>query len=86
MFTTGLVDPWHDLSMVPSEGLVPGSPRQRRMTDVVPAWDEAMAGDKVFGILFEDGRHCSDLVPGSEEMAASVKLFEKALKSWLPCF
>jgi hypothetical protein len=86
MFTTGLVDPWHDLSIVPSEGLVPGSPRQRRMMDVVPACDEAMAGDKVFGILFEDGRHCSDLVPGSEEMAASVKLFEKALKSWLPCF
>jgi hypothetical protein len=86
MFTTGLVDPWHDLSVVPSEGLVPGSPRQRRMADVVPACDEAMAGDEVFGILFESGRHCSDLVPGSEEMVASIELFEKALKSWLLCF
>jgi hypothetical protein len=86
MFTTGLVDPWHDLSMVPSEGLVPGSPRQRRMTDVVPACDEAMAGDEVFGILFENGRHCSDLVSGSEEMVASIELFEKAVRSWWPCF
>jgi hypothetical protein len=65
---------------------VPGSPRQRRMTDVVPACDEAMAGDEVFGILFENGRHCSDLVSGSEEMVASIELFEKAVRSWWPCF
>jgi hypothetical protein len=32
------------------------------MTGVVPACDEAMAGDDVFGLLFENGRHCSDLV------------------------
>jgi hypothetical protein len=86
MFTTGLEDPWHDINMVPSDGLVPGSPRQRRMTDVVPACDEEMAGDEVFGLLFENGRHCSDLVPGSEEMLAATELFEKALRSWLPCF
>ena len=86
MFTTGLEDPWHDISMVPSEGLVPGSPRQRKMTDVVPACDQAMAGDEVFGLLFENGRHCSDLVPGTEETVAATELFEKALRSWLPCF
>jgi hypothetical protein len=86
MFTTGLEDPWHDISMVPSQGLVPGSPRQRRMTDVAPVCDKEMAGDEVFGLLFENGRHCSDLVPGSEEMLAATALFQKALRSWLPCF
>jgi len=86
MFTTGLQDPWHDISMVPSEGLTPGSPRQRRMTQVVPACDEEMAGDEVFGLLFENGRHCSDLVAGSEEMVAAANLFEEALRSWIPCF
>jgi hypothetical protein len=86
MFTTGLEDPWHDVSMVPSEGLVPGSPRQRTMTQVVLACDRAMAGDEVFGLLFEKGRHCSDLVPGTEETVMATELFSKALRSWLPCF
>lgn len=86
MFTTGLEDPWHDLSIVPSEGLVPGSPRYRTMTQVVPGCEEAMAGDEVFGLLFENGRHCSDLVPGTEETARAADLFGKALRSWLPCF
>lgn len=86
MFTTGLGDPWHDISMDPSEGLVPGSPRQRTMTQAVPVCDEAMAGDEVFGLLFENGRHCSDLVPGTEEMARAMELFEEALRSWLPYF
>jgi hypothetical protein len=86
MFTMGLEDPWHDISMVPSEGLVPGSPRQRRMTQVVPACGEVMAGDEVFGLLFESGRHCSDLVPGTEELVKATGLFAEALGAWLPCF
>jgi hypothetical protein len=86
MFTTGLEDPWHDVSMVPSEGLVPGSPRERRMTGIIPACDEAMAGDEVFGLLFKNGRHCSDLVPGTGEMVKATELFAEALRAWLPCF
>jgi len=86
MFTTGLQDPWHDISMVPSGGLVAGSPRHRKMTNIVPACDRAMSGDEVFGLVFESGRHCSDLVPGTKETARATELFEKALRSWLTCF
>lgn len=86
MFTTGLRDPWQDVSMVPSMGLVPGWPRHRTMTETIPACDEELSGDEVFGLLFEEGRHCSDLVPGSKNAGKSTELFEKALRKWLPCF
>lgn len=86
MFTTGLRDPWHQVGMVLIKGMVPGAPSHRRMTEDVPASNEVLAGDRVFGIVFEKGRHCSDLMAGSKNAQRSVDLFVKALKVWLPSF
>ena len=87
MFTTGLQDPWHDVSIVPGTGgLIPGSPRGRRITDVVPGCGEVFDGEEVFGLLFQEGRHCADLVPGSAEAGRAVGLFGEALREWLSCF
>lgn len=86
MFTTGMRDPWHEASMVPSKGFIPGAPSHRKMTEEVPLCNEVLTGDQVFGIVFEKGRHCSDLMPGSENAQRSVDLFVKALKVWLPSF
>lgn len=86
MFTTGLIDPWHQVGMVPIKSFVPGAPTDRRMIEEVPPCNEVLAGDQVFGIVFKKGRHCSDLMPGSKNAQRSVDLFVKALKVWLPSF
>ncbi|KAF2149981.1 hypothetical protein K461DRAFT_281239 [Myriangium duriaei CBS 260.36] len=86
MWTTGFKDPWHGLSMVPKKSLVPGAPTNRTTTKKVPACNVPMEGDKVFGLTFEEGRHCDDLYPGGKETALAVNTFSRALDEWLPCF
>jgi hypothetical protein len=86
MFVTGLRDPWHDVSIAPSKSLVPGAPRDRKMTSKVPRCNELMTGREVFGLMLPEGRHCSDLIAGSRDAEEATELFMKALEAWLPCF
>jgi len=86
MFVTGARDPWHDVSVAPSKSLVPGAPRDRTVTSKVPCCNELMTGGEVFGLLLPEGRHCSDLIPGSQDAEKTTELFVKALEKWLPCF
>lgn len=86
MFTTGLQDPWHEVSIAPKNGLIPEAPWNRTMTDKIPVCNHLMTGDEVFGLLLSEGRHCSDLIAGSEDALKATKLFRKALEAWLPCF
>jgi hypothetical protein len=86
MFVTGRRDPWHDVSIAPSKGLVPDAPRDRTMTNKVPRCNGLMTGSEVFGIVLPEGKHCSDLIPGSRDVQEATGLFVKALKAWLPCF
>jgi hypothetical protein len=86
MFVTGRRDPWHDVSIAPSKGLLPDAPRDRTMTNKVPRCNELMTGSEVFGIVLPEGKHCSDLIPGSRDVQEATGLFVKALKAWLPCF
>lgn len=72
--------------MVPSKGLIPGAPSYREMTEEVPPCNEVLADDRAFGIVFDDGGHCSDLIAGSEDAQRSVDLFVKALKVWFHSF
>jgi hypothetical protein len=86
MFVTGLRDPWHDVSVAPSDSLVPGAPRDRIMTSKVPRCNELMTGREAFGLILPDGRHCSDLIAGSRDAEEATGLFVKALEAWLPYF
>lgn len=86
MFITGLRDPWHEVSVAPRNGLIPEAPQGRIATNKTPACNEEMTGDEVFGLVLSEGRHCSDLIAGSEDALKATELFEKALKVWLPCF
>jgi hypothetical protein len=86
MFVTGMKDPWHEVSIVPSRSLVSDAPRDRVMTDEVPPCNELMTGNRVFGLVLPEGRHCGDLVAGSEDALKATDLFMKALEVWLPCF
>jgi len=86
MFITGLRDPWHDVSVVPSRGLIPGAPHHRTMTHKVPQCNELMTGSEVFGLLLAEGRHCGDLIAGSQDALEATELFVRALEAWLPCF
>jgi hypothetical protein len=86
MFITGLRDPWHEVSIVPSNGLIPGAPRDRKMTDKVPRCNELMSGREVFGLVLSEGRHCGDLIAGSPDAREATDLFVRALEAWLPCF
>lgn len=86
MFVTGLQDPWHEVSIAPKNGLIPQAPWNRTMTDKIPSCDELMTENEVFGLVFSEGRHCSDLIPGSEDALKATELFKKALEVWLPCF
>jgi hypothetical protein len=86
MFITGMKDPWQEVSIVPSRSLVPDAPRDRVMTDEVPLCNELMAGNEVFGLVLPEGRHCGDLIAGSEDARKATELFMKALEVWLPCF
>jgi hypothetical protein len=86
MFITGMRDPWHEVSIVPSNGLMPDAPRDRIMTDKVPRCNELMTGREAFGLVLPDGRHCGDLIAGSRDAQESTELFAKALEAWLPCF
>lgn len=86
MFISGVHDPWHEVSIAPSNGLVPDAPRDRIMTDEVPHCGKPMDGREVFGLVLPEGRHCSDLIPGSEDARKATELFKKALEVWLPCF
>jgi hypothetical protein len=86
MFVTGMKDPWHEMSIVPSMSLVPDAPRDRVMTDEIPPCNELMTGNGVFGLVLPEGRHCGDLIAGSEDARKATDLFMKALEAWLPCF
>jgi hypothetical protein len=86
MFITGSRDPWHEVSIVPSNSRVPNAPRDRIMTDVVPPCNKLDIEDEVFGLLLPEGRHCGDLIAGSEDAQKATDLFKKALEVWLPCF
>ncbi|KAK3071791.1 hypothetical protein LTR53_008029 [Teratosphaeriaceae sp. CCFEE 6253] len=83
MFTAGLNDPWHGRSMLPAGGLVPGAP-DRNATREIPARGQSPPHGQVFGLLFEHGWHCSDLVAGNAEAGEAVDLFEQAVRVWLP--
>ena len=85
MWTTGLKDPWHELSVVPSASLVPGAPN-RTATTRIPTCGKQLQEDQLFGLVFEEGRRGGDLTAGSKEAQEAVALFEEALKVWLPCF
>ncbi|KAK5046791.1 hypothetical protein LTR84_007145 [Exophiala bonariae] len=88
MFTDGLKDPWHILS-VQSTAAEYGAPN-RRTTDQIPACNKAPSGSDVFGILYPNGYHINDLSKalGAENTTADegTALFLKALDEWLPCF
>lgn len=86
MFITGLRDPWHEVSVAPSNGLIPEAPQNRTITKEIPACNELMTGNEVFGLLLSEGRHCSDLIAGSDDALKATELFKKALEVWLPCF
>ena len=86
MFVTGLRDPWHEVSIAPSKGLIPDAPHDRTMTAKVPRCNETMTGREVFGLVLPEGRHCGDLIPGSQDAEKATALFVKALEAWLPCF
>jgi hypothetical protein len=86
MFITGLRDPWHEVSITPTKGLIPSAPCDRTVTNKVPRCNELMTGREVFGLILPKGKHCSDLIAGSQDAEAATKLFAQALESWLPCF
>ncbi|KAM0710469.1 hypothetical protein Q7P35_002832 [Cladosporium inversicolor] len=86
MFVTGLRDPWHEVSIAPKKGLIRDAPFDRMVTDKVPRCNESMTGREVFGLVLPEGRHCSDLIPGSQDAEEATALFMKALEVWLPCF
>lgn len=86
MFVTGLRDPWHEVSIAPKEGLIHDAPCDRIVTNKVPRCNELMTGSEVFGLVLPEGRHCSDLIPGSSDAQEATALFAKALGVWLPCF
>ena len=86
MFITGAQDPWHEVSVAPSRGSIPEAPRDRILTDNVPRCNELMTGGEVFGLMLPEGRHCSDLIAGSQDAEEATQLFVKALEQWLPCF
>ena len=86
MFVTGLRDPWHEVSIAPQDGLIRDRPHGRIVTDTIPACNEVMMGNEVFGLVLIEGRHCSDLIAGSEDALKATDLFKRALKVWLPCF
>jgi len=85
MITSGLRDPWHQLSALPIGSLVPGAPN-RTAREAVPACGQKSAEVEVFGLVMEEGRHCADLIMGSAEAKQATELFAKALEVWLPCF
>jgi hypothetical protein len=56
------------------------------MTDKVPRCNELMIGREVFGLMPLEGRHCGDLIAGSQDAREATGLFGIALNAWLPCF
>ncbi|QIX02443.1 hypothetical protein AMS68_007960 [Peltaster fructicola] len=84
MFTDGLKDPWHTLS-VQSNSTEIGAPN-RTTTQTVPDCGKAANGNDVFGLTYPDAYHASDLSGGTAEFEQGLALFEKALDKWLPCF
>lgn len=86
MITSGLRDPWHQLSALPKDSLVPGAPVNRSARAAVPGCHEDLAENEVFGLVLERGRHCADLVIGNPEAKQATALFAQALEVWLPCF
>lgn len=85
MWTTGTADPWHGVSMIPRLSLRPDAPTHRKPTRQVPRCGEVAGDDKVFGLLFEGGRHGDDLRIASPQSRLAVDLFTEALNAWLPC-
>ncbi|KAK3112600.1 hypothetical protein LTR53_010950 [Teratosphaeriaceae sp. CCFEE 6253] len=80
MFVNGAKDPWHTLS-VQSTSTEIGAPN-RTTTQDISACNQAPADDKVFGLVFADGYHCSDLDRGEHARTAAT-LF--AGESKVPC-
>jgi hypothetical protein len=74
------------VSVAPSRGLIPEAPRNRTVTSKVPRCNELMTRSEVFGLTLPEGRHCGDLIPGSQDAGEATELFVKALEKWLPCF
>ena len=85
MWTTGMQDPWHGLSMAPTGSLVAGAPVHRHVTQQVPACARSLDDGEVFGLVLEHGRHCSDLQAGTDDARRAQELFQQALEVWLPC-
>lgn len=78
MFTDGLKDPWHTISVQSSEA-------KRETTRSVPQCNQPPTDGQVFGLTFPDGYHAKDL-GFTAESGEAVALFSKALDAWLPCF
>lgn len=94
MFTAGLKDPWHTIG-VQSTSLEIGAPDRTTVQDI-PVCNQAPADGQVFGLLYPDSYHASDIVdfdidssgdlkPGSN-LELGLELFKGALDIWLPCF
>ena len=81
MFSVGEFDPWRTLSVLSEEEFAP--------QDVVWSSDVPRCGevrDTVFGYVVPNSEHCFDFQLVSEEGKASMEVFKRALKQWLPCF
>lgn len=59
----------------------------RKTVQDIPECGKSPDDNNVFGLLYPDGYHCSDLVGnGTTNTGEGVAMFSKALDKWLPCF
>lgn len=84
MFTDGLKDPWHTLSVQSTSSEI-GAPN-RQTTQTVPDCGKSADGTSVFGLTYADEYHVSDLLGGTNSFEDGLALFEKAMDTWIPCF
>ena len=59
----------------------------RKTVQDIPECGKSPDDNNVFGLLYPNGYHCSDMVGNSTtNVAEGVAMFSKALDKWLPCF
>ncbi|KAF7507600.1 hypothetical protein GJ744_010270 [Endocarpon pusillum] len=93
LFTDGERDPWRTLGVQATKEINP-SASIRESTIDVPACNAPPEGGKVFGVIYADEVHGSDMARsvkkvGSEKVSPAdtgFHLFSKALEKWLECW